>query len=114
MDVTTLAAALAITDPDAFRASVEELMSGGDVDKATLHRDLPHPELLGAWRTNRARLADAAAGLNDGDRVPWYGPSMSGKSFLTARLMETWAHGQDVADALKAERPATDRLRHIA
>jgi uncharacterized protein (TIGR03084 family) len=39
---------------------------------------------------------------------------MGAKSFVTARLMETWAHGQDVADALGAERPATDRLRHIA
>ncbi|MBN9621113.1 MAG: maleylpyruvate isomerase family mycothiol-dependent enzyme [Actinobacteria bacterium] len=32
----------------------------------------------------------------------------------TARLMETWAHGQDVADALGAPRPATDRIRHVA
>jgi uncharacterized protein (TIGR03084 family) len=28
--------------------------------------------------------------------------------------METWAHGQDVADALGIERVPTDRLRHIA
>jgi uncharacterized protein (TIGR03084 family) len=28
--------------------------------------------------------------------------------------METWAHGQDVVDALGATRPATDRLRHVA
>jgi uncharacterized protein (TIGR03084 family) len=28
--------------------------------------------------------------------------------------METWAHGQDVADALGVERAATDRLRHVA
>ncbi|BBX55413.1 hypothetical protein MSHO_07580 [Mycobacterium shottsii] len=32
----------------------------------------------------------------------------------TARLMETWAHGLDVADALGVTRPATDRLRSIA
>jgi uncharacterized protein (TIGR03084 family) len=36
------------------------------------------------------------------------------RSFITARLMETWAHGQDVVDALGAERPPTDRLRHVA
>ena len=42
-------------------------------------------------------------------------------SFVSARLMETWAHGQDVADALTGARPGaaagrtpTDRLRHIA
>jgi uncharacterized protein (TIGR03084 family) len=32
----------------------------------------------------------------------------------TARLMETWAHGLDVADALGVVRPPTDRLRHVA
>jgi uncharacterized protein (TIGR03084 family) len=35
-------------------------------------------------------------------------------SFATARLMETWAHGQDIVDALGVQRGATDRLRHIA
>jgi uncharacterized protein (TIGR03084 family) len=39
---------------------------------------------------------------------------MGARSFLTARLMETWAHGQDVVDALGAEREATERLRHVA
>lgn len=39
---------------------------------------------------------------------------MGAKSFLTARLMECWAHGQDIVDAVGAARPATDRLRHIA
>ena len=34
------------------------------------------------------------------DRIPWYGPDMSARSGATARLMETWAHAQDVADAL--------------
>ncbi|NNL77908.1 MAG: maleylpyruvate isomerase family mycothiol-dependent enzyme, partial [Desulfobacterales bacterium] len=43
-----------------------------------------------------------------------YGPPLSAMSFATARIMETWAHGQDVADALGIERVPTDRLRHIA
>lgn len=109
------AAATAIVDPDAFRASAEELFASPErVDTLTLHRHLAPPELLGAWRANRRRLADAAATLTDGARVAWYGPSMGAKSFLTARLMECWAHGHDVAEALGRERPATDRLRHIA
>jgi uncharacterized protein (TIGR03084 family) len=75
--------------------------------------------LLDAWRDNRRSLARAAATLDDSARVEWYGPSMSAKSFLTARLMEVWAHGQDVVDAVHeagmvASRPPTDRLRHIA
>ena len=108
-------AALAIADAGAFKASLEELLSSGDgMEAMTLKRDLKPSELLSAWRTNRGLLAEQAAGLADGDRVPWYGPSMGAKSFLTARLMETWAHGQDVVDAVGGERTATDRLRHIA
>lgn len=108
------AAATAITDPAAFAASVEQLVAADDRDALTLHRDLSPPELLEAWRANRRRLADVSATLDDATRVAWYGPSMGAKSFLTARLMECWAHGQDVADALGVERAATDRLRHIA
>jgi uncharacterized protein (TIGR03084 family) len=110
-------AALAIEDPDAFGASVGELLEAagaGSLDDLTLARGIPPQDLLARWRGNRARLAEVAAGLEDGARVPWYGPPMGARSFLTARLMETWAHGQDVVDALGTERPVTDRLRHIA
>ena len=107
-------AALAITDPGAFNASLEGLLnSTGGLDDATLNRDLDPAALLQQWRANRRLLNAAGRQLQESDRVPWYGPSMGAKSFLTARLMETWAHGQDVVDALGAERPATDRLAHI-
>lgn len=105
------AAAIAITDEAAFAASIGALLE--DMDGVTLHRHLAPSELLAAWRANRARLLDVARQLEPGRRVPWYGPSMSARSFLTARLMETWAHGQDVVDAVGATREATDRLRHI-
>jgi uncharacterized protein (TIGR03084 family) len=108
------AAATAVADPPAFTASVEQLVAADDQDALTLHRHLTPPELLAAWRANRHRLADVAATLDDESRIAWYGPSMGAKSFLTARLMECWAHGQDVADALGAETVATDRLRHVA
>ena len=108
-------AATAVTDPEAFQASIGALLSAeGGVDGLTLHRHLDPGALLAAWRSNRASLHRAVAGLEEGVRVPWYGPSMSGKSFLTARLMECWAHGQDVVDAVGAERPPSDRLRHVA
>ena len=77
-------------------------------------RTLAPTALLDVWRSGRARLADAAATLADDDRVAWYGPSMGSRSFLTARLMEAWAHGQDIVDAVGGDRPPTDRLRHIA
>jgi uncharacterized protein (TIGR03084 family) len=110
-------AVAAVVDPAEFQTSVADLFADPDpsrIDKLTLHRHLPPPEILAAWREGRARLADVAATLTDDQRIEWYGPSMGAKSFLTARLMECWAHGQDVVDAVGAERAPTDRLRHIA
>ena len=70
--------------------------------------------LIPSWQEERRRIIDAIAAADPTARVPWYGPSMSLMSFGTARLMETWAHGQDIADALEVRRTPTDRLRHIA
>lgn len=39
---------------------------------------------------------------------------MSATSMATARLMETWAHGLDVADALGVTVLPSDRIRHVA
>lgn len=120
------AAALAIDDPPAFAtardALVDASLAGGSAaEDLTLgaYRAMAPAGLLDAWRENRRNLARAAATLDEGARVEWYGPSMSAKSFLTARLMEVWAHGQDVVDAvheagLAITRAPTDRLRHIA
>lgn len=115
-------AAVAITEPDEFARLFDELwgaaVAGGEeaVDDLALGwaRAMAPAELLEEWRARRSRLLEAAATLEEADRVPWYGPSMGAKSFLTARLMETWAHGQDVVDAVGGHRPATDRLLHIA
>jgi len=98
-----------------FKASMEELMSADvDIEELTLHRRLAPHTLLAAWRVNRARLDEVASTLAEDTRVIWYGPTMSARSFLTARLMEVWAHGQDIIDALGAEPLSSDRLRHIA
>ncbi|MFJ8696816.1 TIGR03084 family metal-binding protein [Streptomyces roseolilacinus] len=113
-DETALTAA---TAPDDFAAHVAEAAAGGHgfVDRAAEEGARTEPSaLLERWRTGRARLREALRSLPDGARVPWYGPPMSGASLATARLMETWAHGQDVADALGVAREPTARLRHVA
>ena len=38
---------------------------------------------------------------------------MSARSSISARLMETWAHGQAVYDRLGVVRVDTDRIRNI-
>lgn len=115
------AAALAIRDPDAFAAEAGRLMevslqseTSGDDHTLGAFRDLDPADRLESWREGRSELAAAAATLGERDRVRWYGPSMGAKSFVTARLMEAWAHGTDVCDAVGAHREPTDRLRHIA
>ena len=107
-------ALLALTDADAFRADAERLLAGGTDTANEQGRALPAPELIDHWRQDRRRLVEHARTVDPKARVPWYGPAMGARSFITARLMETWAHGQDIADALQVQREPTDRLRHVA
>jgi uncharacterized protein (TIGR03084 family) len=104
----------ALRDPDAFAAGVAELLTASDDPSVGRGRTLPRRALLAGWRSARAAFLDHARTVDPRQRVPWYGPPMSARSFVTARLMETWAHGQDVADALAISRVPTDRLRHVA
>ncbi|MFE7567311.1 TIGR03084 family metal-binding protein [Streptomyces sp. NPDC057539] len=114
---TDSAALLALTDPGAFAAESGKALAAPDtfVDEgAAAGAVLPPAELLARWRDGRARLHRALRGAPPGGRFPWYGPPMSATSMATARLMETWAHGQDIADALGVRREPTARLRHVA
>jgi uncharacterized protein (TIGR03084 family) len=110
------AALLAATDPERFRAdAAEQIASGAGPDQiAARYRSTPGPELRAWLATARGSLLDSFAAIEPGRRLPWYGPDMSAASSVTARLMETWAHGQDVADALGIIREPTSRLRHVA
>jgi uncharacterized protein (TIGR03084 family) len=110
-------ALLAATDGEAFAAAVAAFADSpaASVDGAAASAAARPPvELLEWWRDGRSRLAVALGDVAPGTKLPWFGPPMSAASMATARLMETWAHGQDVADALGAARQPTDRLRHVA
>lgn len=110
-------ALLAATDPDGFARLLAGAGPGlaGLVDEAASEGAREVPErLLGRWRAGRAALADELAALPEGARLPWFGPPMSASSMATARLMETWAHGLDVSDALHAPPSVSPRLRHVA
>ncbi|WP_316520443.1 TIGR03084 family metal-binding protein [Kitasatospora brasiliensis] len=114
-------AALAARDPEAFGAWLggnftEPPAAGADpVEEGAREGAAAEPSaLLARWRAGRQEVLDALGAAPADVRVPWFGPPMKPASMATARLMETWAHGQDVADALGATREPTDRLRHIA
>jgi uncharacterized protein (TIGR03084 family) len=107
-------AVAAVTDPEAFAAGTAALVKTGGDPSVAPGRSMAAAELLAWWRTGREDLLRTLRGLDARQRIPWYGPPMAARSFATARLMETWAHGQDVVDALGVVRPPTDRLRHVA
>lgn len=105
------------TDPEGFAAELERIDAAGGIAPdavAASYRHLSGADLLRWYDDARARLVEVFARLDPSLRVPWFGPSMSAASSLTARIMETWAHGQDVADTLGVARVPTARLRHVA
>jgi uncharacterized protein (TIGR03084 family) len=113
-------AALALTEPERFRTEASALNEDPVARAAEMRcgllarRPPPGTEPLEWWRVGRTTMLAELRGHEPKDRIPWFGPDMSAMSFATARLMETWAHGVDVAEALGIARAPTDRLRHIA
>jgi uncharacterized protein (TIGR03084 family) len=110
-------AATAQDDPDAFRAQLAEMLADLDATEAAMlaeGRSRPGSDVLAWWRTERGRTLAGLRQRAPNDRVAWITGPMSAVSFATARLMETWAHGHDVAEALAVPRTPTARLRHIA
>lgn len=114
---TDRVALMSITDEPGFLRLVAEAMPKVDTfvdDAADEMAVLPPAELLADWRSTRAALHAALRGVPEGRKLLWFGPPMSGASMATARLMETWAHGLDVADALGVAVAPTPRLKPIA
>ncbi|MCT2592683.1 TIGR03084 family protein [Streptomyces sp. N2-109] len=114
---TDARALLAVRDEAAFWQEAEAALAspGTFVDEgAEQGAAQPVAALLAEWRAGRAELLAELARVPRGRRLPWYGPPMSAAGMATARLMETWAHGEDIADALGVRREPTARLRHVA
>ncbi|MFT7599877.1 MAG: hypothetical protein ACI8TP_002814 [Acidimicrobiales bacterium] len=109
-----MAASLAVDNEDGFRAAKQRMATGGGgLEFFITSTGKTGAEVLKSWRDERSKMLKAFRGRGPKDRIPWFGPDMSTLSFATARLMETWSHGQDVADTLGADWPATDRIKHV-
>lgn len=113
------AARLSLQDAGAFSALLEplagHLAAGGtlkEYERVALD-GLSGPTLLAAWREEYVATAAAFSSADPAARVAWAGPTMSARSAISARQMETWAHGHEVFDVLGAVRDEADRIRNI-
>lgn len=119
LHVWNIAADLSLVDPDGFRAFHDAVKTSitGAAGLRPFEREwlkgLSGPELLETWRQTFQETAEHFAAADPKARVEWAGPSMSVRSSITARLMETWAHGQEIYDMLGVVRENKDRIRNI-
>lgn len=107
----------ALSDPTTFRIEADALMAAGMdfPDRIAAQFRSTDPDALLDWfRSSRQRLVTTLSGADPKRRIPWFGPDMSVASCATARLMETWAHGQDVYDTIGVTHPQSPGLRSIA
>lgn len=104
----------AVTEPTAFdslRATVEADMTGTVDDGAFNADNFPVQELLGPWHETLVQLQTVLREQRP-ERVPWFGPPMKTRTAVSARIMELFAHGQDVRDALGHAPQTSSRLWH--
>jgi uncharacterized protein (TIGR03084 family) len=113
------AADLALRDAAVFKTFGRDFAARARPEKR--HVDLTHDwlggikgrALLERWRDFYRTMADRFAAADPKQRVVWFGPDMSVRSSITARLMETWAHGQAIYDLLGQRRVDTDRIKNV-
>lgn len=114
------AADLALQGGDLFREFFAPMASDLNAGKSLLSvqndwlDSVDGHELVDMWVEGFQSVAAQYAGANPKQRIAWAGPDMSTRSSITARQMETWAHGQAVFDVFGLEREDADRVRNIA
>lgn len=97
---------------------VKEWQTASDLDALRQRavargRDMRPQDVIEWWRGGRAKVVEPLSHMSDEDRVEWIQGTMSAKTFATFRLMETWAHGLDIYQALDIEVEDTARIRHV-
>lgn len=113
-------AVAALQGRDAFTQSITPLLLAMNArtsmrDYTRSHfRALPGAAILDSWQQCFDDLNSRLAAVDPKARLAWFGPDMGARSFVTARYMETWAHGQDIYDLLGRPRVYTDSIRAIA
>ena len=106
-----------IFKPDRFAETIAKILPDvQDRGMRTVENEnitLRGPALLQTWRDHFRDFCARLDGIDPKMRVKWAGPDMSVRSSITARQMETWAHGHEVFDCLGQSRVDTDRIENI-
>ena len=108
------AARLAISDTERFQHWLATRRNPAGVPPREFVETREPQALLAQWHDGLNELSGMLERLEPGARVGWVGPPMAARTFTAARLMEVWAHAQDVYDLLKRPRAHKDRIRAIA
>ncbi|MFK7966315.1 MAG: TIGR03084 family metal-binding protein [Burkholderiaceae bacterium] len=114
-----LMAHYSLVDETRFAAEIKKLYdrmgAGQTMVQATdeLLDGLSGRPLIEAWQETVGSMTPHWAGADPRQRLNWVGPTMSVRSSISARLMETWAHGQAIYDLMGLERTNTDRIRSV-
>jgi uncharacterized protein (TIGR03084 family) len=74
----------------------------------------PPEVLLSRWRAERDTAIKALAAVPADQVVPWLVRPLPPAVLASAGMMELFAHGQDISDALGVTRERTDRLWWLA
>ena len=112
------AADWSVSDPQALQARLAQFRAASQRGEGmrVLESQLVQASgaaLLALWRDFALDMAERWQALDPRQRVEWAGPSMSARSSITARQMETWAHGQALFDLQGRDRPESARLLNI-
>jgi uncharacterized protein (TIGR03084 family) len=109
-------ATMSAADPEAFKVFLTRISDDFTANVAAAmapYLALPPRDLLGRWQAQRADVTRALAAVPPGEVVPWLVRPLPPAILAMAGIMEAFAHGQDIADALGEKREATDRLKHL-
>jgi uncharacterized protein (TIGR03084 family) len=109
-------AGLSASDPDAFIALMERLDQNFTVNVANALSDYlsdPPEVLFGRWQAERAAAVKALSSVPADQVVPWLVNPLPPAVLMMAGMMEAFAHGQDIADALGVRPTRTDRIKFL-
>ena len=109
-------AGLSAAQPQVFAELTKTLAGGFDAAvNGALQEFLGDPAevLLSRWRAERDTGIKALAAVPGDQLVPWLVNPLPPAVLASAGMMELFAHGQDIADALGVRRVRTDRIGHL-